>query len=376
MERKGHVIRNVVSIGCAIVFYGLYRLSFLVPGLVEDVYSRGFFKFVNQILSSVTGILPFSLGEFMVYGFIVYVGVYLLYSLIALIFVPGRRIYNFLTRLLSLVAIAASLFTSFVVFWGFNYAREPLAKSMQLDVKPVSKEVLYEVSLSLVTKANLLREGLQQNKDGVFVSSYSRQQILDKVPEIYKDVAAKESLDFFGGNFGSPKPVLNSKAMSYAGLVGLYFPYTGESNVNTDIPVVTFLAGACHESAHQRGFAREDEANFIAYYVCRESGDKNFAYSGTILALLYAEEALDNTDPDLLRNVTAHYSAAVARDIDNYSRYWDSFKGPAEEAVEVMNNTYLKANMQHEGVKSYGRMVDLLIALYEKEKAAKPMASA
>jgi len=371
-KRKGHVVRNVVCIALAVIFYILYRLSFLLPSFVEDVYSRGFFKFISQILSSVTGILPFSLGEFLVYGFAAFVVIYFAYSLIMMIFVPGRRLYNFFTRILALVAVAASLTTSFMVLWGFNYAREPLSKTMQLDVKPVSREVLHEVSLYLVKKTNLLREGLPEDRDGVFAPQDTRGEILEKVPKIYIDVAKKDGLDVFGGNYGTPKQVLYSRGMSYAGLVGIYFPYTGEANINADIPLLTFPAGALHEAAHQRGFAREDEANFIAYYISRESGDKSFAYSGAVLALLYALEALGNTDKDLLRDVRAHYSAALRRDLDHYSDYWRQFEGPAEEAVEAMNNTYLKANQQEEGVKSYGRMVDLLIALYQKEKALKP----
>ena len=52
----------------------------------------------------------------------------------------------------------------------------------------------------------------------------------------------------------------------------------------------------------------------------------------------------------------------------------DPMLGP--EAVEAMNNTYLKANRQEDGVKSYGRMMDLLISLFEKENKLKPSKTA
>lgn len=375
MEKsKRRLFRNIITIVVAIVFYILYRFSFLIPEVVENIYSRGFFKFVNQLLSSFTGLVPISIGEFTLYAFVISIAIYLIYMVISAIMVPGKRLYRFFCHFMTLVAIAANIFTSFVLLWGFNYARQPLSTSMHLEVKPVEKEILYDLCESLVKEANILRKDVTENNNGVFISRYKKEDILEKIPQVFKKTAQKLDIDYLSGNFGRIKPVLYSKGMSYAGLVGIYYPFTGEANVNTDIPMLTFIAGSCHEAAHQRGFAREDEANFIAYYFCRESGDKDFAYSGTILAILYALKSLQNIDRDMARNIRALYSDAVKRDITDYQIYWETFEGPADEAVEAMNNTYLKANNQKEGIKSYGRMVDLMIALYAKEYK-KPVAT-
>lgn len=371
MEKtKKRLILNACFIGGAILFYVLYRLSFLVPGFVEDVYSRGFFKLVSQGLSTATGILPFSLAEFLFYGFFVFILAYFVYTVIKLFACPDRRFLSFLCRIIALIAVIANVFTAFVILWGFNYARQPLAVTMQLNVAPSKKEVLFEVCKSLVDEANALRQDLKQNDDGVFVSRYTKQEAMAKVPELYAKVANEKNADFFGGSYGVPKGILASKGLSYSGILGIYFPFSGEANVNTDVPMLTFLSGACHEAAHQHGFAREDEANFIAYYICHESGDSDFMYSGDVLALLYASNALYDADRDLYTQLNNKYSDALKRDLHDYSAYWDGFKGPAEEAVTAMNNTYLKANMQEDGVKSYGRMVDLLIAQYGKEQNA------
>ena len=368
MEKtKRRLLRNIITIVVAIVFYILYRFSFLIPGIVENIYSRGFFKFVNQLLSSFTGLVHISLGELTLYVFIVFIVIYLIYIILSVIIVPGKRLYRLFCRTMTLLAIAANIFTTFVVLWGFNYARQPLSVNMQLEVKPVEKEVLYDLCEYLVNEANALRKDVAENSQGIFISRYKKEDILEKIPEVLNKTAQKLHMDYLSGSFGRVKPVLYSKGMSYAGLVGIFYPFTGEANVNMDIPMLTFIAGAFHEAAHQRGIAREDEANFIAYYLSRESGDKDFAYSGTILALLYAVESLQNTDRDMARNIRSLFSDAVKRDIADYQSYWESFEGPMDKAVEAMNNTYLKANNQAEGVKSYGRMVDLMIALYTKE---------
>ncbi len=369
MEKdKNRLIRNIIAIAIAIAFYVLYRLSFSAPDIVESVYSRGFFRFLNQAISTVTGFLPFSLAEFVFYAFIVYAAVYIVFSIINIIISSGKRLYQLFYRIVALAALAAGVFTSFIILWGFNYAREPLHKTMELNVSPVKKEVLYKVSKYLVNKANLLRKDLPEDEKGVFISAYRKEDVLTKCGDLFSEVADNKGMDYFKGSFGDVKPVLYSRGLSYAGLAGVYFPFTGEANINSDIPMLTFLFGACHEAAHQRGFAREDEASFIAYYICRESNDMNFEYSGTAGALLYALESLKKEDKAMYNNIIDMYSKAVKRDMDNYGEYWEEYEGKTQEAVEAMNNTYLKANMQEEGVKSYGRMLDLLIALYLKEQ--------
>ena len=45
-------------------------------------------------------------------------------------------------------------------------------------------------------------------------------------------------------------------------------------------------------------------------------------------------------------------------------RFWDRFDGKVAEASTQLNDRYLKANNQEDGVRSYGRMVDLMLAYY------------
>ena len=51
-----------------------------------------------------------------------------------------------------------------------------------------------------------------------------------------------------------------------------------------------------------------------------------------------------------------------SRDLRGYNEYWDRYDGQVEAAVDQLNDGYLKHNQQESGVKSYGMMVDLLLA--------------
>ena len=117
-----------------------------------------------------------------------------------------------------------------------------------------------------------------------------------------------------------------------------------------------------HELAHQCGFMREDEANFIAYLACKESDDALMRYSGYLLAYDNAVSALRKVDPEAASAIGSGLSAAVRRDLAQRAEHWAQYEGPVQDVSNAANDTYLKANNQADGMRSYGRMVDLLLA--------------
>jgi hypothetical protein len=154
--------------------------------------------------------------------------------------------------------------------------------------------------------------------------------------------------------------VLLSTGMSYLGITGIYLPFTAEANVNVIVPDSQLPFTACHELAHQGGIAPEDEANFLAYAACVRHPDVDFRYSGAFNAALYALGALSQVDAGRARE-QARWSPAVRRDIKALQEWNERYQGPAEEAPRAVNDAYLKTQGVGEGVRSYGRMVDLLV---------------
>jgi len=156
--------------------------------------------------------------------------------------------------------------------------------------------------------------------------------------------------------------LLSSRLISYTGIVGVYFPYTGEPNFNNDVPEPARGSSVCHETAHRQGFAREDEANFIAYLVCTNSGDDYLRYSGYFLALNHAMNRLYAADRGAYIELRAQYSEGVTADFKAKNAYWRMFEGIVEERVTQLNDDFLKSHNQSDGTQSYGRMVDLMLA--------------
>ena len=150
--------------------------------------------------------------------------------------------------------------------------------------------------------------------------------------------------------------------MSYQKLQGEYSPFTIEANYNGDMPDTDKPSTVCHELSHLKGFMREDEANFIAYLACRASDSAAFRYSGALLAYIYSGNALYKENPERMIAIRDRLCGQARADLAEHNCYWRSFDGAVADISDKMNDTYLRANAQTDGVKSYGRMVDLLLA--------------
>lgn len=326
--------------------------------LVERLYSNGIYKPLGSILSNAFGILPFSAAEFIV---ILVPAAFIVYTIRAL---KNMRLLEYLVNTLVIISI---VFFSFIGTWGLNYYRMPFASIAGLDLRPASVNELEDLCEALIESANILRSSVSVDSEGNVDIPGSTRDILKNCYKGYETIAG--IYPELAGSYSDPKPVLLSHFMSYTGICGVYFPFTGEANVNIAIPESTLPSTASHEMAHQRGFSREDEANYISYLACSAHPDVNYKYSGVLLALTNSMNALRNADKDSFLRLSENYSEWVRHDLKSINEFWTAYEGPVERATDRINDTYLKANNQEDGVKSYGRMVDLLIAEHrERDK--------
>jgi hypothetical protein len=347
----------IISIVPVIVFLNTILKKW--PEGVEKIYSTGFNRNIRQVLSIVTGVVPFSLAEILVILLFL-----VLVLLVAKIFIKIKS-GDMLHAVINLVTYLSALYIIFMVFWGFNYNRLSFDKIANLKLEKSSEQDLYLLCQDLIKRANTLRPQVEESSQGVMIISGGYKDVLRRT----KDGYDKASLVFkeLGGKYGTPKPILLSKQLSYTGITGIYIPYTGEANVNINITDLLLPATAAHEAAHQRGFAREDEANYIAYLTCTLNKDIDFQYSGTMLALIYSMNALYDKDVTAYRELTKTYYDGVKKDLKFDSEFWAKYEGKVEEFSDKINNSYLKSNGQEDGVQSYGRMVDLLLAEYKQK---------
>lgn len=337
-------------------------ISSILPNKVEAFYSNGLYKLIGQLLSSFTGIIPISLSELIFYSIIL---LFLLkfFQFVMEVIENKALLFNVLLNyLLSLLKLIGITYFIFILIWGINYHRLPFSQIVGLDTRPSSIEELEILCRDLIKKSNLLRKNISEDENGIMKIQGGYRSVFNRVDLGYREIA--KLIPELRGNYGKPKPVILSYYMSYTGISGIYFPFTGEANVNVHIPDIYLPSTTSHEMAHQRGFAREDEANYIAYLTATYHPHRDFQYSGTVLALIHSMNAMYKYDKELHGELKKEYGDALKRDLIFINNYWKKFQGPVEKASTRMNDIYLKSNMQHDGVYSYGRMVDLLLAEY------------
>ena len=344
---------------------GAKRSSFFA----EEIFAKRIFKVLSIGISFITGWLPFSLAEISVLLCPIAVFVLLAIFVRKLIKKKEERFFLCLNGFYSVACVASLVFFIYAVGCGVNYYRYPFSYYAGLIVEPSDVEVLYAVCVELTEEANALRKQLtHEDENGVYKLSMSKYELATLTKEAYIKLAKEYQV--LGGRYPAPKQILLSKLMSYTELTGIYTCWTMEANVNVDIPDYSIGSTMAHELAHLRGFIREDEANYLAYLACMKSENLELRYSGVMDALILSGNALYRKNPDLYFSLRVTYEPGIERDLAANSAYWAKYHDTVvSNTVDKANDTYLKANNQTDGVESYGRMVDLLIAAYKKRNA-------
>jgi hypothetical protein len=343
------------------------------PRLVEGAYSLGLYRWIGAGLATAFGRLPFSLAEALVLAVIGGAPLAAGAGLVRILRARGRRLRALGGGALLVACCLAWLYLAFLLAWGLHYQRVPLATSAGLDVGPASVAELSALCGELVERANALRPRLGEDAHGVMRLGAPRQTLV-RAEAGY--AAAAHAHPLLRGRYSRPKPVRLSVAMSYLGITGIFFPFTGEANVNTTVPAPDLPFTICHEMAHQRGFAREDEASFVGYIACGLHPDAEFRYSAVLAAGEHALARLWQADRDAWRRIAGRRAPGVRRDLEALREWSERYAGPAERAGRAVNDAYLRSRGDARGIASYGELVDLLIAERRKLTRDRPTAPA
>ena len=352
---------TLLLIPIALLVSYLYGLS---PETWERFYSLGINKWMIQILSSISGIFPFSLFEWAIYAGIIGFVVYTLYTLFYIFTHLNQGFKILLTFLLNLSSIISILFFIFIVFWGANYKRPHFSEKYGIVMADYTPTQLGDLYSYLLDEAIKIRVQLPEDENGNAIPLGDYKDIFERAQLGY-DRAGQE-FPVLNGNYGKAKAVLASPLMNHTGITGIYSPFTGEPNVNIAVPAITIPATTCHEMAHQRGYGFESECNFIAYITALSHPDPDFQYSAYIMAISYTSNALAAADRDLLLSINATMPEEIYKDLVSINEFWDRYDSDVKQVAEQVNNAYLQSNGVEAGTESYGEMVNLLLALYDK----------
>lgn len=85
-------------------------------------------------------------------------------------------------------------------------------------------------------------------------------------------------------------------------------------------------------------------------------------YSGLFQAFDYSISALAKVDAQKALAIISSLPEQVRQDMIERDQYWAKYEGTISKVSRNVNDAYLKANNQTDGVSSYHKMVNLLLA--------------
>ena len=326
---------------------------------VEDVYSNKIYPAVSGFFRMMLGWLPFSFGDILY----LLAGLWILFNSVkffTFLATPSRKRIFSLRTLLNVIILCSSVYLVFNLLWGLNYNRHTVAKIYDLDTASYSRAELVELNSLLLKRVNEAKASYGSDS----MRRLKKSELFRKGYEAYRD--AEKTWPQLHVEVRSAKPSIFSYLGNYLGFYGYYNPFTAEAQVNTTIPTVLLPFTTTHEIAHQLGYAKENEANFVGYLAASNSREPYFRYSVYFDLFIYANRELFYYDSALAKLYADSLSSGVKEDIRVLKKFHQKYQGPTSRLITYFYSFYLRSNSQPQGMQSYDDVVGMLIAFRRK----------
>jgi len=328
-----------------LLFYTFSKLKIVVSSF------ESFFEFQKKIHQLLFSWIPFSIGDVLY----ILLGAFLVYLIISCFKTKTRNL-----SILKILVLANIIYFTYQIFWGMLYFQKPIIS--KLPETEITLDKRKSLALKYLEKCRQTRMLVKENQQGIFVvSNISKIQseILNRQTKLPAFISSKNS-----DEINSFKPSLFDDFMSFTGILGYYNPFTAEAQFNAKLPASYLPFTLAHESSHQLGYAREQEANFIGYLIGVNSGNIELRYSTEYFTLKSLLNSIVYEDEKFVETVLKDYSLGMKRDRAYEKQFILKHQGWLNDFFGFTNNLFLKSNQQ-EGSVTYSYFIDLLVR-YEK----------
>jgi len=324
------------------------------PELTERIYSRGIFVGIRYILDYTLGWLPIPFVQVFLVGLFIF----LIYKIRNII----RTHESFLSSLkrvsLGIVSFCFAVVFFFLVLWGYNYGRLPIENSMNLTPNPLTFDELkaelkintQEVLEARLRIPNITDSAIQKN----FLPVDLENEVRFEIEKLLK------KLDYptpgtVRGRLLQPKGILLRFSTA-----GVYFPWTGESNIDAGLHPIQIPFTMAHEFAHGYGFTDEGTCNFLAYLACIQSDNQFFQYSGHLSYWRYLASSYRRNDQDDYTEYFKNLPKGIVADLYSIDANSNKYPDVLPRWRNAAYDTYLKTQGISEGLINYNRIVMLV----------------
>lgn len=359
-----------------IIFAAVLNIIGWVSRSFCDFYVQAVFPLWVETYGRLTGLFPFSVGEWLLYLAVLLLAILLLFSLVRVVFCcilpeKGKAFYRkYMTVMLWIFGIVSVIMT---LNCFLLYHVSPMNERYEIGSKNKREYGAEEIRILrnyAVEQANILAQQMKRDEKGYLI--YEGDMKAEAIRQMKRLGEVYENLQ---GYYPAPKPLYASDFFSQQYIMGYYFPFSMEANYNDRMYVVNMPSTMCHELSHLKGFILEDEANFIGYLACVDSEDAFFRYSAYLSVIYYLDrdfyKAIGENQERYLSNPLI--SMQVLEDKKFLTgEEWKKVEEEAvldteivKEASDIIVETNLTLNGVKDGKISYSRVVDLLLQYYD-----------
>lgn len=268
------------------------------------------------------------------------------------------------------LAVVSFVYFAHTGVYGLNYFAGPVADDIRMDVEDYTQTDLELAVEFYRDKANELSTQMDRDAGGD-LKYPSFDELAEDAGAGFDNLVHRRSFSIFAGDLSPVKELGWSDMYSSMGITGFTCFLTGEAAVNPQIPVVALPFTMCHEMSHRMCIALEDEANFAAFLACEANDAKEFQYSAYFMAFRYCFNALNSVDAEAATKLKAGCTKEMLHDLDAYSQFFSSKRNDtAKKVADTVNDNYLKASGDADGIASYGAVCDQLVNWYISEYAS------
>ena len=327
---------------------GLLALLPTPSSWVEVFYSHRFYPTLQNLLTPLSGFLPFALFDLLLAGAAACVGVWWIAALRRA--GAGGLPRAVLTAGLRTIALAAGIYLVFLLVWGLNYRREPLVAKLGHDARRVTSQALRELAIESADRLN-----------GLYPTApRAAWPALDALPARLGPAFEAVQRRLGSGRTAvavAPKATLLAPYFRWAGIDGMVSPFTLEILVNDAVLPFERPYIVAHEWAHLAGYAAESEASFVGWLTCL-AGDDASRYSAWLYLLPRLVRHLDEQSRG---QVWGRLAAGPTADLRAVALRLRAAVPLVQRNANRVYDRYLRANRVESGIASYGEVVDLVL---------------
>ena len=334
-----------------------------------DWHVKHLFPLSVNLYGRLMSVFPFSVGEGMIVLAVLFTAAAIVMGFMRIFVRKGRvkRLISVFTRVYAWGFLAVFMIMTWNCFILYHASEFDETYMVQKAQRTYTDRELIQVRNHIVEELNALTEQMERDEDGFLVYQGDMEQ--EAIRAMQK---LGEEYELLSGYYPQAKGITASDFLSQQYMMGYYFPFSMEANYNTSMYIANVPATLCHELAHLKGFIYEDDANFIGFLACINSEDPFYRYSGYLSVLNYVEKEYKKASGKQEFGSVSLAKSVRADDIFLTSEAWERVEENAvvetavvKAASNQFTETTLVINGVSDGMKSYSRVVQLLLEYYD-----------